>query len=575
MKKFLSLTIALLFAVCLIQPAASADENSVMLDISSAEAAEGGTASVSFTVSENPGITSFDIALSYDSENLIYQSCSLDGGVFSGTTFQISSGLHAVFMDSAGSSLTGKVFTAVFAFSENAKKGETYTVSASLEKTSFYSGENAVEAVINSGGIKMICKEHTYTDGVTQSPSCADEGYSEQICTVCGHKETSTVQALGHTVSSWTVSKESTCSEPGEQSGICTVCGQTVTEELPVAEHTYGDWEIKKMPTVASLGERAHICAVCGYEETQVMAKLVTGVSDPVNGASIIAQGDLSFFGTSSFTVEQTLYNGLSEEEKAAIDKSISSLVGKRVYSQYELQFVDEDYGKIVFEGMVTVMLPFDGGIDGAVLISCENGEFTIINASFSDSLIQFSASEIADRYFLLCDETQSLTVGNMTDNAAPGAEGSHEAPKGWIIAIIAAAVLLAVSGAMVFIGIRHQKAVQKPDEALQSEFEVDSDNIKADAPENSADESVVSGITEESSDRLPVFRDIAANEFKIDIEGDKQTNAGELLIDDSLFDGSLNRPHDENLQNRAFESSQSADGEGEAISADIYKPEA
>ncbi|MGN1081763.1 MAG: cohesin domain-containing protein, partial [Acutalibacteraceae bacterium] len=144
MKKFLSLTIALLFAVCLIQPAASADENSVMLDISSAEAAEGGTASVSFTVSENPGITSFDIALSYDSENLIYQSCSLDGGVFSGTTFQISSGLHAVFMDSAGSSLTGKVFTAVFAFSENAKKGETYTVSASLEKTSFYSGENAV-----------------------------------------------------------------------------------------------------------------------------------------------------------------------------------------------------------------------------------------------------------------------------------------------------------------------------------------------------------------------------------------------------------------------------------------------
>ena len=85
---------------------------------------------------------------------------------------------------------------------------------------------------------KIVCDEHVFGDwSVETEPSCTETGVEARYCSVCGFKETRTVEALGHAWDEGVVTLEPTETEPGVLTYTCTRCGETRTEELPVLPH--------------------------------------------------------------------------------------------------------------------------------------------------------------------------------------------------------------------------------------------------------------------------------------------------------------------------------------------------
>ena len=85
---------------------------------------------------------------------------------------------------------------------------------------------------------KIVCDEHVFGDwSLETEPSCTETGVEARYCSVCGFKETRTVEALGHAWDEGVVTVEPTETEPGVLTYTCTRCGETRTEELPVLPH--------------------------------------------------------------------------------------------------------------------------------------------------------------------------------------------------------------------------------------------------------------------------------------------------------------------------------------------------
>ena len=114
-------------------------------------------------------------------------------------------------------------------------------------------------------------KGHSYSDWqTTKEASCTEKGEQVRTCSVCGSSQARTVDPLGHTLGDdREVIKEATCTEHGEAKGTCTVCGQSVSISTPFAPHNYGDWYTIVQATCTEKGEREHECTVCGHVERQ------------------------------------------------------------------------------------------------------------------------------------------------------------------------------------------------------------------------------------------------------------------------------------------------------------------
>ena len=76
-------------------------------------------------------------------------------------------------------------------------------------------------------------------------------------------RETREVEALGHSFSDWTVSKEATCTEAGQETRTCERCQEMETREIPAKGHDYKVTVVE--PTCEEEGYTLHECTVCGH----------------------------------------------------------------------------------------------------------------------------------------------------------------------------------------------------------------------------------------------------------------------------------------------------------------------
>lgn len=152
----------------------------------------------------------------------------------------------------------------------------------------YFSDENAQNATtINS--IKKSIAPHSYTDWqITKEATETSDGLKERACTVCGEKESLTINKLPHTHSTTLVkASDSTCKDPGNiEYWRCTICNalfldqsasqKTSVESVkkPLASHTYGEWEVTNAATEESEGLKVRICSICYIEDKQVINKL-------------------------------------------------------------------------------------------------------------------------------------------------------------------------------------------------------------------------------------------------------------------------------------------------------------
>ena len=103
---------------------------------------------------------------------------------------------------------------------------------------------------------------HEYEEVVT-APTCTEDGYTTHTCKVCGDSYIDNeVEALGHDLGEWTVSKEASCTEAGEKVRKCSRCDYSETEEIEATGHDYE--AIVTAPTCTEAGYTTYTCKVCG-----------------------------------------------------------------------------------------------------------------------------------------------------------------------------------------------------------------------------------------------------------------------------------------------------------------------
>ena len=99
----------------------------------------------------------------------------------------------------------------------------------------------------------VTTQAHSYGEWTTVTPAtCTTPGTEEHTCSVCGHKQTRTTSALGHT---WT--------DNGSDSTHICIRGD-VTED-----HSYGEWTTVTAATCTTAGQKQRTCTECGHVETQ------------------------------------------------------------------------------------------------------------------------------------------------------------------------------------------------------------------------------------------------------------------------------------------------------------------
>ena len=102
--------------------------------------------------------------------------------------------------------------------------------------------------------------EHSFISEL-EPPSCTEEGYIFNICTVCDFlEEAGPTPALGHNVVEWLTVKEATCTEEGEKQGECSRCGQV---ETAIIEKTHHYTSVVTAPSCTEKGYTTYTC-VCG-----------------------------------------------------------------------------------------------------------------------------------------------------------------------------------------------------------------------------------------------------------------------------------------------------------------------
>ncbi len=131
------------------------------------------------------------------------------------------------------------------------------------------------------GGIVSIlssCHSHEWTDATCTEPkrcsTCEETSgdalgheWNDATCTTpktCQRCNTTEGDALGHNFEEYIVEKEATCSAEGIQVAKCTVCGEKDSKSIDKLEHKKGKWKITKKATFNSAGIKELHCSKCG-----------------------------------------------------------------------------------------------------------------------------------------------------------------------------------------------------------------------------------------------------------------------------------------------------------------------
>lgn len=144
--------------------------------------------------------------------------------------------------------------------SVNLEENETYQLELYVE--GFYGNSVYLDFAICSPFKHALLNETE----VFENATCTKDGYSGQICGVCGEVvNQEVIPATGHMPGQWQIISEPTCKEPGAHELCCTVCGEVLeSEEIPALGHTPGEWVQTNEPTCLKNGKRHQRCTVCG-----------------------------------------------------------------------------------------------------------------------------------------------------------------------------------------------------------------------------------------------------------------------------------------------------------------------
>ena len=114
--------------------------------------------------------------------------------------------------------------------------------------------------------------EHEFEEVLSLRPDCVSEGVIEYECG-CGESYTETLPATGHEYGGWSIKTEPTCTEEGSKKRSCTKCGHEETASVEAPGHSYKE-RLTKAPSCEEEGVLLKECTRCeATEEEAIPAK--------------------------------------------------------------------------------------------------------------------------------------------------------------------------------------------------------------------------------------------------------------------------------------------------------------
>lgn len=191
----------------------------------------------------------------------VFSSSDFAAGIFGSSSVSVVS--RCVFTSTATSlnsteaaigGVTGGTVTACYYNSENSSKafvtgnvssGASGITSAEIAAASSYEGWDfndvwAINEVHASYPLLRNAGFHTLSVVGEAMPSCTENGYRSEFCSVC-HEEINTVlEATGHDYKIVSIRYPS-CAAAGYTDTVCTVCGDAISETVEALPHTDAD----------------------------------------------------------------------------------------------------------------------------------------------------------------------------------------------------------------------------------------------------------------------------------------------------------------------------------------------
>lgn len=125
---------------------------------------------------------------------------------------------------------------------------------------------------------------------VVTAPGCETEGEQKRTCSLCGAKHRQTIAPTGHSAEEVTI-------EPGCEDGytveICSACGEEISQRYAIvpAVHAWGEWQTTVEAGCETDGKQQRVCADCGALETAVIAAAGHDFVEYIQPASCLEDG--------------------------------------------------------------------------------------------------------------------------------------------------------------------------------------------------------------------------------------------------------------------------------------------
>ena len=271
------------------------------ITVSKVEASAGDTVDVAINISNNPGIISMLLDVTYDS-NLTLTAVK-NGTVLNGATHNTNALTANPYTLSWGDDTAtenntnnGTIVTFSFKVAEDATGELPITVTYNNDDYAIYDMDfNLVDFAVVNGSV-TVKVPHTHSYGAWTK---VDETNHKRVC-ACGEEELE-----AHTWDEGVVTTPATHTKEGVKTYTCTVCGGTKTEPIAkLTEHNYGAWTkvddnnhkrvcecgdeviaphwgagwlvgvVTTPATHTTEGVMTYTCDMCGATKTEPIAKL-------------------------------------------------------------------------------------------------------------------------------------------------------------------------------------------------------------------------------------------------------------------------------------------------------------
>lgn len=164
-------------------------------------------------------------------------------------------------------------------------------------------------------------KGHGYGKEMVQAATCERDGYTYQVCQVCGQEtQTGRIDKLSHNYGEWITTREANCTEGGMQIRTCVNCKAEETRIIPATGHKSDSYKVVLSPSCTMAGKEEAVCSVCGEKiEREIPAPGHDFVEGDVTDSTCTDEGVVNYTCSRCSATEQRVIRAKGHSASAWI----------------------------------------------------------------------------------------------------------------------------------------------------------------------------------------------------------------------------------------------------------------